>query len=153
MEKEKLKQELEKIVKKYKSYKNAFPFLFCSDITFKLFYKFKLFCINGGYVGHFDQEYLQAVKDAHLPIRKKGYTHCFSYDPESKLFADITACQFDKSLPEILIFGITDPRIALSLDQKNIHTTHYIRSSYANIRNKPQQIEIFPNGEWKFKEV
>tara|TARA_Y100000034_G_scaffold39094_2_gene48181 strand:+ start:22163 stop:22627 length:465 start_codon:yes stop_codon:yes gene_type:complete len=142
-----LRKELNEIVQEYKSHKNAFPFKFCNDAALKLYNEFGLLWVKGGYVGHFDRKFIEKVRDPNLHSREYGFDHEFSYNPKLKLFIDITANQFDKLLPEILIMKVTDQRIALNWNKRNYHTTHYVADVYDIKKHGSNPLEILENGE------
>jgi len=50
-----------------------------------------------------------------LPYDNRIDWHAWNYDPQRKLFIDLTARQFNENLPEILVVPKTDERFVVKL--------------------------------------
>ena len=66
-----------------------------------------------------------------LPEDFSEVPHDFSYDPQSGLFIDVTARQFQDSNPDIMVMPVDDPRIALKWNDLSDSTTHHVLQMYA----------------------
>ena len=122
--------------------------MYSEGVAHRLRQEFGFLWVKGEYTGSFDEEYLQkARKRWHLPTEVFEVPHDFSYAPEFGVFIDLTVSQFDKSLPTILLLENTDPRIALSWDQRDCNTTHYVRGIYDLKNHGSTPLDLHANGK------
>jgi len=150
---------LEAVVEECRREFEGFPFSCCQRVTEKLNREHGLLIVEGLYCGSVDPEYwdtinqrlesdhklreqLTALFGVALDIRGfftklGGVPHYLSYDPQERLFIDLTSKQFCSSLPQILISQEDDPRIAYERRSVTPDTTHIVRTvGVVNSRTK-----------------
>jgi len=134
---------LDPVIPILRSKKDDFPFNACESAGVELA-KRGLIWVKGMYRGHFDPSYIGAKMAFHedFPVNVKGVRHDFSYDLETGFFIDITARQFDVTLPEILLIHFSDPRIAYSKNEVNGRTTHQILVAYDILKHGNRKMKI-----------
>ncbi|MBI2129365.1 hypothetical protein HYU07_03945 [Candidatus Woesearchaeota archaeon] len=129
---------IDKLIKKLEAKVNwmrlefsGFPFMCCKLARLALYDDFGFLIVKGEYYGPFDKEYRQArAAWGDLSEDFVKVPHDFSYDPELRLFIDITARQFHKSNPKVVAMSEDDPRVALKWDDINQSTTHHVLQMY-----------------------
>ena len=94
----------------------------CVSVSFGLNTELGYFIVSGEYWGKFDNayvertnrmmEYLSGWRHLRCGGELVSMSHFWNFDPETRNHVDLTAYQFDASLPEILIIGEKDSRIA-----------------------------------------
>ncbi len=106
----------------------AFPYMCCGHAQERLNEELNLVKVYGVYKGILSDDYKQKTADdwSEVNLLSKGIPHNFNYDPETRLFVDITADQFHDALPSILLMKINDKRVALSFKQMKPQTTHCV---------------------------
>ena len=117
----KLHEELENFIRMYKSRNIEFPFMHCVSVSLELHKRFDFLCVFGAYCGKLDNEFRERFSKVKPEAGKyfNSIGHYMSYDPKRGVFIDLTAMQFDKTLPDILIMDKDDPKIAMNWSTKN----------------------------------
>lgn len=107
-------EEMKEFASKFKEKYLSFPYFCCEEVALSLHDLYGYFIVKGGYVGNLDNRFLNISERWGVPEVSKnpGISHTTNYDNDLEVYIDLTAFQFDKSLPEILIMDKDDPRVS-----------------------------------------
>lgn len=127
---EKLKEKLKKDLLRFESTLEDFPFMCCTDVSGDLGRKYRFLMARGYYTGEKDSGFFRsAFEDGQELSREiRGIVHDFNYDPQTGLYIDLSARQFNKRLPKILILDQNDPRLAHTKKEVNKKTLLQVES-------------------------
>lgn len=118
---------IEEFVRGYEQRNKGFPYDYCNAVCVALLREFNLPLTRGLYKGTFDEKYKAFYERRHGKLARI-VGHVFSYNPETDIYIDPTARQFDRRLPHILLIPANDARIGNS--KYDPAATHIIGNSF-----------------------
>ncbi len=122
---------------------SGFPFLKCEKSSRFLHAEEDLIIVEGLYIGPLRSEkwiglqQRRSFKEGHID-------HYVSFDPDSRNYIDMTANQYDPSLPDILIMSEHDPRIATHRNAVNGSQLYLPRKMFALDKENPIRMVQVP---------